>query len=108
MTGTTTAKVRYRWRIYGIRRRRPGTRPILEDLTEELLRYLYLDRAKSTVDIATLRLLAATPSTPVRVQALSHLRACVTSVVCGHSGSWTGAPVSSSASRARLSERTAA
>jgi hypothetical protein len=53
-TGTTVSKVQYRLRVYGIPRRRPGTRPVLEDLTAELLRYLYLERGLSTPKIAAL------------------------------------------------------
>jgi transposase len=54
LTGTTTTKVEYRLRLYRIPRRRPGTRPILHDLTAELLRYLYQDRQMSTPAIAEL------------------------------------------------------
>jgi len=53
-TNTTPAKVDYRLKRFGIPRRRPNERKLLEDLTPELLRSLYLDQQRSTVEIASM------------------------------------------------------
>jgi hypothetical protein len=53
-TGTTIDKVEYRLRAYRIPRRRPGTRPALDDLTAPLLRYLYVERGLPAKEIAEL------------------------------------------------------
>lgn len=51
-TGTTHRKVEYRLTRYGIPRRNGGGHKLLTDITPEILRELYVDQQRSSVEIA--------------------------------------------------------